>query len=286
MMNFKDVSLSENTYSAFQRLIGAGMFPHASLLVGADEKMLKAVADELAAALVCDDGDAPCGHCPNCEKSKNGMHPDIKTVSPQKKRKSVNMEECRDMIMDSYILPNEAQRKVYIVTSAHTLDERVQNAMLKILEEPPQYVYFILLCQNPSAMLGTVLSRVSTFSIDESSRQDDKDDLRAKEIALEICSALQAINEIELIRATVPLDGDRALVKKTMAQFKELVNASLRARKGLGEDSTGMASRFTVEELIGLNKCADEIIDACDRNANAKLLITLLSASMRRVIGG
>lgn len=204
-------------------------------------------------------------------------------VSPREKRKSVNMDECREMIMDSYVLPNEAERKIYIITSAHTLDEKVQNAMLKILEEPPQYVYFILLCANPSALLSTVMSRVSVFAV---GNETDTEDEQARGIALNIIDALMAINETDLIRATVPLDRDRQLVKKTMESFKGFVNTSLRAKQGLGEDETDMASRFTGEELMRLNSCADEIILACDRNANEKLLITLISASFRRAIGG
>ena len=283
MMDFKDVTIPESALSAFDRHISSGTFPHSTLLVGADEEKLKAVAFELAAALVCEDKDAPCGHCPNCIKSEKHVHPDIKTVSPQERRKSVNMDECRDMIMDSYVLPNEAERKIYIITSAHTLDEKVQNALLKILEEPPQYAYFILLCANPSAMLSTVMSRVSIFNIGNESENGDS---QAMGIALDIIDALMSINELDLIRATVPLDRDRQLVKKTMEAFKSLVNISLRARQGFGEDKTDMSLRFTGDELMNLNSSADEIIRACDRNANEKLLITLISASFRRAIGG
>ena len=285
MMNFKDVPVSENTFSSFERLLKAGSFPHSSILIGTDETKLKTVAGELASALVCRENDPPCGNCSDCVKSRKNVHPDIKTVSPREKRKSVNMEECREMIMDSYILPNEAERKIYIITSAHTLDEKVQNALLKILEEPPQYVYFILLCTNPSAMLGTVMSRVSAFSIGVSEESDEVNE-HAMDIALDIASSLQKINEIDLIRATVPLDKDRKLIKQTMECFKNLVNISLHSRQGIGDDKTGMASRFTLDELMKLNSCADEIIEACDRNANGRLLITLLSASLRNAIGG
>ncbi|MCR4563845.1 MAG: hypothetical protein K5755_04345 [Clostridiales bacterium] len=283
MMNLNGLNIPSLALSAFERHIASGTFPHSSLIVGADEEKLLEVARFLSAALVCENDGAPCGQCPNCLKSEKNVHPDIRTVSPREKRKSVNMDECREMIMDSYVLPNEAQRKVYIVTSAQTLDEKVQNAMLKILEEPPQYVYFILLCTNPSAMLSTVMSRVSVFNVGNETETEDE---TARGIALNIIDALMKINEIELIRATVPLDRDRQLVKKTMECFKGFVNASLRARQGFGEDSTDMASRFTGEELMNLNSGADEIISACDRNANEKLLITLISALFRRAIGG
>jgi hypothetical protein len=71
-----------------------------------------------------------------------------------------------------------------------------------------------------------------------------------------------------------------------MESFKSLVNTAFKARQGFGRDETGLSGRFTGEELMNLNNSADEIISACDRNANEKLLITLISASLRRSIGG
>ena len=285
MMELEKYSLPQSTRTAFERAIENGTFPHASILLGNSEEKLLKIANELASALVCGRENAPCGECADCIKSRKHVHPDIKVVSPQQKRKSVNMEECRDMIMDSFILPNEAERKVYIITSAHTLDERVQNSLLKTLEEPPHYAYFILLCMNSSAMLGTVMSRVSAFTVGEGEEGDAAGE-KAQQIAEEIVSALFDINETTLIRATAPLDRDRRLVSKTMERFKEKVNVSVKAKQGIGTDETGMASRFTLKELMNLNSVADEIITAADRNANEKLLITLISAKLRHAIGG
>ena len=279
------VSLPESAAASFDRLIKSGTYPHSSVLTGNDEQKLLDVAFDLAGALVCSGEDAPCGECANCVKSQKHIHPDIKVISPQEKRKSVNMEECREMIMDSFIMPNEAERKVYIITSAHTLDERVQNSLLKTLEEPPQYAYFILLCINSSALLGTVLSRVSVFPVGNS-EQDDTADEKVKEITDNIIRALFDINEIELIRASVPLDRDRRLFKSVMEQFRLEVNASLRAKNGLGTDGSGMASRFTAQELYNLDEIAASLISAAERNANERLLITLMSARFKRAIGG
>ena len=284
MISFEPYSIPQNTLDSFRRLFSGNMFPHAVILIGDDAKKLTAVSTELAAALVCGNADAPCGNCPNCLKSSSGMHPDIKVVAPRERRKSVNMEECREMIMDSFVMPNEAQRKVYIIESVHTLDEKVQNALLKTLEEPPQYAYFILNCMNSSAMLGTVMSRVSAFSVGSGEDADGED--KAGEIALGIVKALFEIDEIELLKATAELDRDRRLVAEVMEKFISLVGNAIRAKQGVGSDETGMASRFTSDELFSLKKAADSIYDAAERNANERLLITLLSSRFRRAIGG
>jgi DNA polymerase-3 subunit delta' len=284
MISFEPYSIPENTLETFRRLFSGNMFPHASILIGDDAKKLTAVSRELAAALVCSEKDAPCGSCPNCIKSRSNMHPDIRVVAPREKRKSVNMDESREMIMDTFIMPNEAQRKVYIIESAHTLDEKVQNSLLKTLEEPPQYAYFILNCLNSSAMLGTVMSRVSAFSV--GSGDESGEDEKADEIALGIVRALFEIDEIELLKATAELDRDRRLTAGVMERFIALTGEAIRAKQGAGSDSTGMAARFTSEELFALKSAADSIYDAAQRNANEKLLITLLSSRFRRAIGG
>jgi len=285
MINNFASAVPENTFSAIERLIDSDTFPHSVLLTGDDGNKLLELAFFISSALVCEGANKPCSSCPACLKAEKRIHPDIRVVSPQEKRKSVNMEECREMIMDSFVLPNEANRKIYIITAAHLLDEKVQNALLKSLEEPPEYVYYFLLCQNPSAMLGTVMSRVTVFNAgfgEESALSDEE----ANEIALSIIKALFLINETALLRATVPLDKDRKLCKKVMECFKFYLNAALRAKNGIGKDETGMSSRFTAGELLALNECADAIISGVERNANEKLLITLMSASFRHAIGG
>ena len=138
---------------------------HAYLISAAAEKGEPAAA-ELARALVCSApvGGSPCGCCENCRKAEKGIHPDILTIGrlPDDKgklRREIYVEQIRDIVADASILPNEAERKVYIIRDAGTMNPQAQNALLKILEEPPRFVAFILLAEHAGALLETVRSR-------------------------------------------------------------------------------------------------------------------------------
>ena len=111
-------------------------------------------ASELAAKMLCSGaGQRPCGVCRDCRKVKARVHPDLTIVSQLvddkgNRKKEIQIDQIRDMGADAYVLPNEAAEKVYIIERADTMNERAQNAALKLFEEPPRGVHFILCAQN------------------------------------------------------------------------------------------------------------------------------------------
>lgn len=138
---------------------------HAYIISAPDMKDALSAADEIAAAAVCMRGhDVPCGECRACRKALGHIHPDITTIDRlfddkgQQKREIV-VDQVRDISVDAYILPNEAERKVYIIKDADTMNVQAQNAALKLFEEPPKGVIFLLCVTNPELMLQTVRSR-------------------------------------------------------------------------------------------------------------------------------
>ena len=137
-------------------LINAGRVPHALVIDGGTYESRLACAKEVAAALL---GES--------QKVMADIHPDVITVLPEEKKKTLSVELIRKMRDDVYVIPNENERKVYIIGKAELMQDYAQNALLKILEEPPRYATFILLCDTHSALLGTVLSRVAVFTLDE-----------------------------------------------------------------------------------------------------------------------
>ncbi len=118
-----------------------------------------------AKALVCSDTvNAPCGDCPACYEAQSGSHPDIVFVNPQKDKATIGVEPIRDMITESLIKPFYNKHKVFIINDGDLLTQQAQNAFLKIIEEPPQYAVFIIVCSNASILLETVLSRAVTIT--------------------------------------------------------------------------------------------------------------------------
>ena len=99
-----------------------------------------------------------CGRCLSCIQAQSGNQPDIITVSHEKPN-SIGVGEIRRMRADLQIKPYSNARKVYIVPDAEKLTIPAQNALLKTLEEPPEYAVIILIANGLSAFLPTILSR-------------------------------------------------------------------------------------------------------------------------------
>ena len=95
-----------------------------------------------------------------------GVHPDIFEYSATGGARSFHVDVVRDVIDDVFVKPNEAQYKIYILGNCQCMNESSQNALLKVLEEPPEYAIFILTATTKSALLGTVLSRSVVFTVE------------------------------------------------------------------------------------------------------------------------
>lgn len=114
-----------------------------------------------AAALTCRNKSiAPCDSCPVCSLSYAGTNPDISFINTGDK-KSIGVEVIRELSTDVYIRPFESENKVYIIEDGAALTNEAQNAMLKILEEPPEYAIFIIIVPSSALLLPTVVSRCS-----------------------------------------------------------------------------------------------------------------------------
>ena len=120
------------------------------------------LAKLLAAAILCGDEARPCLRCRNCRRVMEGNHPDFITVEDPE-HKNVAVRIVREYREDMFIRPNESEHKIYLFPQE--LGTEGQNALLKILEEPPPYGVFILLSDNPEKLLPTVRSRCTELKL-------------------------------------------------------------------------------------------------------------------------
>ncbi|MBR4549110.1 MAG: hypothetical protein IKO83_04240 [Oscillospiraceae bacterium] len=157
---------------------------HAYILSSPDRAACLELAEQIAAAAVCERGtDAPCGKCRGCRKARDGVHPDIIHIRREEGRQFVSVDQIRAMTADAYVLPNEAARKVYILDEADRMKTpEAQNAALKTLEEPPAGVIFLLCAENAGVLLPTVRSRCVELSTN-SERAGETD--AGKKLAIE-----------------------------------------------------------------------------------------------------
>lgn len=136
-----------------------GQTNQAYIFEGPEGVGIPASAELFAAALACTrQQTAPCGDCTACRLSRAGNNPDIIHVTTGDK-KSIGVDKIREISADVFIKPFEGDSKVYIIADGGALTEEAQNAMLKILEEPPEYAVFIIITASAQVLLPTVLSR-------------------------------------------------------------------------------------------------------------------------------
>ena len=144
--------LKENLITSLRR----GRASHFYLICGPEGSGKHTLARLLAAALMCRESQKPCLGCHACRKVMGDLHPDFITVTDPD-HKNVAVQIVRQIRDDLFIRPNEGEKKIYLFPQS--LGTEGQNALLKILEEPPAYGVFILMTDNPEKLLPTVRSR-------------------------------------------------------------------------------------------------------------------------------
>jgi len=150
--------LKKNLRSSLER----GHVSHFYLISGPKGSGKHTLANLLAEAILCEGSQKPCGSCVHCRKMRSGNHPDFITVEDPE-HKNVAVKIVRQIRDDMFIRPNEAAHKIYLFPQELGIEG--QNALLKILEEPPSYGVFLLLTDNPDKLLPTVRSRCTELKL-------------------------------------------------------------------------------------------------------------------------
>lgn len=163
-MGFETLLGNDTLKENLEASIARGHISHFYLISGPEGSGKHTLARLLAAAILCRSEDKPCLHCNACRKVMDGSHPDFITVDDPEK-KTVTVDLIRQARADIYVQPNESDYKIYLFPRAQDMGLPGQNALLKVLEEPPQYGVFLLLTDNPDKLLPTVRSRCTELSM-------------------------------------------------------------------------------------------------------------------------
>ena len=133
---------------------------HSYIIEGEKGSGKKMLAESFASILQCEQGAFPeCGNCESCIQIDHGNHPDVILVKHEKE-KTISVQDIRDQIVSTAeIKPYRGPYKIYIVDEAEKMTQEAQNALLKTIEEPPEYVVIFLLVNNRGTLLETILSR-------------------------------------------------------------------------------------------------------------------------------
>lgn len=157
-MGFETLLGNERLKDNLARSLRRGHTSHFYLISGPAGSGRHTLARLLAAAILCREPDAPCLQCRVCRKVLDGNHPDFITVDDPEK-KTVPVDLIRQARADIFVRPNESDHKIYLFPRAQDMGLPGQNALLKVLEEPPEYGVFLLITDNPERLLPTVRSR-------------------------------------------------------------------------------------------------------------------------------
>lgn len=160
MANFQDIIGQEQIKEHLQNALTAKKISHAYIINGEKSSGKEFIAKIFAMALQCERGESnPCQECHACKQALSDNQPDIIRVTHEKPN-TISVDDIRAQINnDVDIKPYSSPYKVYIVNEAEKMTVQAQNAILKTLEEPPEYAVILLLTTNVNSLLPTILSR-------------------------------------------------------------------------------------------------------------------------------
>ncbi len=249
---------------------------HAVIISSSSREAALHTARSLAMAAVCLRGyDVPCGVCRGCRKAASGSHPDIiPVVRPTDKngnpRRELTVDQVRELAADAQVLPNEAERKVYIIEEAELMNLNAQNAALKLLEEPPATVVFLLCAVNPGLLLETVRSRCLMMTVAGGNEAADEESLK---LADGFLTALRSGDRIRLYRWL-----SKNELSKT-DQTAAFIDAALDRTVDMlcGRASPG---KLTPEQQMQLHRLLLQCSDYLKANVNPKHIFSLLASGI------
>ncbi len=293
--------------------------PHAVIIEGAVGTGRKTIADIIAQYCVCSsDSQKPCGICRNCIKADQHIHPDI-FYADGNEPKALSVDSIRNIRSSAYIMPNEAPMKAYLLLNCDKMLPPAQNAFLKILEEPPQNVQFIMTVRSSSSLLQTVRSRSRIFSLFPAEVNDaaaiaakrfpqkDISEIKniaqlcdgnigmtlqmlqnggqeAQKLAEEIFASIMLSSEYPLLQSLQQLAGDRNFAASVLDFMSELAAECVRASIGAdvySKTAAAIAERYSKKRIFCISENILYARKVLNTNVNLNLFCTWLCSVLK-----
>lgn len=252
-----------------------GRVPQSIVIYGEKGLGKKKLASYIAQRLLCTGDNPPCNSCHACRMLTGGGHPDFIKVAPSLKSGGYKLDEdLRRVVSDAYIAPSEGRVKVYLIADMDKTPQGSQNALLKLIEEPPAHAVIILTASAREYFLPTVLSRVTALSMksvtgeqaiaylkettDRSEQEicdavkamggnigrcieffESKPLKKAVEVTVLMAQAIEQKNEYDMLRAMWRCDGNRELCVTVLGLLMQVLRDAAMIRMGVGERLIG-----------------------------------------------
>ena len=318
-MGFESLLGNDALKSRLRAALDVGRLAHSLLITGPAGSGKRTLARLLAASMQCVGSHPPCCACRPCRKVLDGVHPDVLVVDEPEK-KQVPVELVRRARAELFIRPNEGRRKVLLFPRAQDLNASAQNALLKVLEEPPAYGAFLLLAETPEMLLPTIRSRCIELRLtplppallrSELARRypgRDGADLEAAAVrcggclgqaaalldgggvqlpqAEQFARAYAAGDDLALLELTCSLEKwKRPQLTALLEQMRGLLEQALLARQGcpvLSPSARAMAESRPARQLLAGCRAVEQALDDCRANVGVANLCAGLLVRLRR----
>lgn len=268
----------------------ADRFPQAVLLSGDDPAALAAWSDTLAAGILCESaGSRPCGTCLCCRKVSEGVHPDLTIIDEGENELKVDL--ARRIKAENAIIPNDGERRVTVIRHAQNLNPMAQNALLKELEEPPSYAFFVLTAEQPDALLQTVRSRCTKFSL--APQEQTVADSEAVALVAPYLEAIAQRREDRMMLAAIALEKTpRRALLGVIGVLQGALRDAIFTANGLPQppiaaalrgQSQALASAVSADRLLKLYDFLSVLTDRVSRNAAAAAVTNALTSDVYRI---
>ena len=211
---------NEDTKKRISRAIESHTVPHAFLIGGPSGSGKSTLAIELAAAMNCKmqsdlSVPLPCGKCSNCRRIYDENYPDVKILRKKKDKATLGVEAVKDFREDMFLSSTESEHKIYIIDDAESMTPEAQNALLKVLEEPPSSVTIILLAKECDRILTTIKSRAQYIAM---SRFDDEALIEQLLCESPEARTLNATDRAKFLGIIMSADGRLGLAKSLIGK--------------------------------------------------------------------
>ena len=215
---FDPVFGHERIKKVLARTLKNNALHHALCLHGPSGIGKRLLAFEIAKAMLCETRNG-CGSCRHCHKVTSGNHPDLTQIEPD--GNDIKVDQIRELVENLHFRPFEARVRMILLDQVERLGEGAANAFLKSLEEPPTYVFFILVTSDLKGLLPTIQSRCQKMGF-QSLTQRDKTQILTSHFQLQpnLAERLAAISFRQLETDPAAWDGFREDVKKIISFYK------------------------------------------------------------------
>ncbi len=253
-MGFDEIIGNEAAKRTLSRAIAQNRVSNAYVFEGMPGIGKCKAADVFARGLICENQHAaPCDACPSCRKAISRNHPDVIYLTKQSGKASVGVDDVREQVLNEvYMKPYLGERRVFIIGEGDDLSIEAQNALLKVLEEPPAYATFILCVTKQDKLLNTVLSRSHIISFFPLETEAVQSFLETKYGSNEKAGLFARLSQGSIgIAERLMADED------TERLYEESIEAILRLKKNAA------SVRETADFMIAEKERIGEVIDFC-----------------------